>query len=464
MSRVVAVIVTWNKKDLLLLNLRRLVYKVRCPSGVQLDILVVDNDSSDGTREAVADAFPDVQVVNTGANLGGAGGFNVGLKVAVEHGYDYVWAMDNDALSSRGILEKYWSAIQLYKDRAMLGGTMNVLEEPRLINESGAYLDQYARIILRMHRADIAAALMTQPPYREVDYVAFANVFFPCRLIEEIGFFPDFFIHYDDVDFCRRAKGAGFHIINVLDAVYWHESYQAKPAILLRHYDIRNQLYVLQQFNPRKVRRSILNYLIDSAADLFRGRYLLAELTLTGIEDCRRGLLGRRDVDKRDLVTHSVSELVIEELMATHGAKSCVLHYTTYARLFRPYRALWHRFMQTAECDFHFLVRAKEGRFYLSKIDRSALSRDELIPIPEQNMGDDVVRRNQKESVLFTDDVTLNLGENLCLRRFRKRLWVWGGSVIDYGQRGPWDMVRSLWRTAVNGLCLLRPLRSVIEK
>ncbi|MEP6985279.1 MAG: glycosyltransferase family 2 protein, partial [Chloroflexota bacterium] len=60
--------------------------------------ILVDNASSDGTAEAVRLAYPNVTVMETGANLGFTGGNNVAIKYALDHGADYVLLLNNDTI------------------------------------------------------------------------------------------------------------------------------------------------------------------------------------------------------------------------------------------------------------------------------------------------------------------------------------------------------------------------------
>ena len=77
MNSVIAVVVTYNRKDLLLEALQHL-FNQTAP----LDILVVDNASTDGTKEALEPYMDSIQYLNTGKNMGGAGGFYTGTKWA----------------------------------------------------------------------------------------------------------------------------------------------------------------------------------------------------------------------------------------------------------------------------------------------------------------------------------------------------------------------------------------------
>ena len=116
MNTVAAVVVTYNRLELLKQNIDKLLAQT-CPC----DILLVDNASTDGTGEAMRalEQTGKIQYRNTGANLGGAGGFNFGMRWAVEAGYRYVWVMDDDCLPKPDALEKLLEADQF------LGGPEN---------------------------------------------------------------------------------------------------------------------------------------------------------------------------------------------------------------------------------------------------------------------------------------------------------------------------------------------------
>jgi len=93
-ERVCAVVVTRNRRDLLRRCLTALGDASRRPDR----ILVVDNDSSDGTREMVGSEFPDADLLSLTTNVGGAGGFSRGIARAHADGYDWLWLMDDDTI------------------------------------------------------------------------------------------------------------------------------------------------------------------------------------------------------------------------------------------------------------------------------------------------------------------------------------------------------------------------------
>ena len=109
MKKIAAVVVTYNRKELLKENIVSLLnqtYK-------DFDIMIIDNASTDGTYDYIKDLVDTNSSIiyeNTGDNLGGAGGFNVGIKKACLKGYERVWIMDDDTIPNNDALEELLNA------------------------------------------------------------------------------------------------------------------------------------------------------------------------------------------------------------------------------------------------------------------------------------------------------------------------------------------------------------------
>lgn len=109
-ERVVAVVVTWNRRDLLEESLRATLAQTRRPDRV----VVVDNHSTDGTADLLRTEFPSVEVVRTSRNLGGAGGFAIGIRLALQGPCDLVWLMDDDTVPQPPALAELLTARSSY--------------------------------------------------------------------------------------------------------------------------------------------------------------------------------------------------------------------------------------------------------------------------------------------------------------------------------------------------------------
>ena len=99
--RVVTVVVSYNRRPLLLESLAAIQAQTRRPDAV----IVVDNASTDGTADAVRAGFADVEAVVLTRNTGGAGGFAVGMTMALADGADLMWLLDDDAVPEPGALD-----------------------------------------------------------------------------------------------------------------------------------------------------------------------------------------------------------------------------------------------------------------------------------------------------------------------------------------------------------------------
>ncbi len=108
--RVVAVVVTWNRRDLLVESLAALTAQTLAP----VEIVVVDNASTDGTAELLSSDYPHLQVVHLSANTGGAGGFAAGIERALTSDPDLVWLLDDDTVPTATAAEHLVTAWSTY--------------------------------------------------------------------------------------------------------------------------------------------------------------------------------------------------------------------------------------------------------------------------------------------------------------------------------------------------------------
>lgn len=213
-ERVAVVVVTYNRADLLRGMLEGLAGLDRAPDAV----FVVDNASTDHTREVLgASTLPGLVAIHAGDNLGGAGGFRLGLRTAYEQGYDVMWLMDDDVVPAPDCLTRLLEAD---------GCCLIAVREDRsgaLVEKAALRFDLRNPLAIRPKTASIDSTYPSRaamPATVEVENVAFEGFLVRRAVIDRIGL-PDasYFIFYDDVDFAIRARRAGFPIRAVRDAV-----------------------------------------------------------------------------------------------------------------------------------------------------------------------------------------------------------------------------------------------------
>ncbi len=196
MKNVIAVVVTFNRKELLkeaLMSLLNQTYK-------ELKILVVDNASTDGTKEYIEDLVreKDVEYINTGANIGGAGGFYTGVKRGAEEGYEYIWVMDDDTIPNSKALEELVNAGKKLDDRFGF-----LCSDVRWTDGSSCAMNKPDISISRWYDEvdKIEEGLIA------VDQCSFVSCFFRSELVYKVGLpIKEFFIWGDDAEYTRRLN------------------------------------------------------------------------------------------------------------------------------------------------------------------------------------------------------------------------------------------------------------------
>ena len=221
-QRVCAVVVTYNRKELLVGCLDALLGQ----SEAIARIIVVDNASTDGTAEFLKAhgylAHIAVEHLPLPANRGGAGGFHEGFKRALTLDADWIWAMDDDGLPARNCLHRLLNAAPAGEFRGPMVLSRERMDDPE--NDELAFPGVIATpsgTTLVRSRSDVEhlARHGVLPGYASV----FNGVLIHRRLVEEIGVPDDrFFIWGDEWDYIFRARNAGSPPATVASAWYWH--------------------------------------------------------------------------------------------------------------------------------------------------------------------------------------------------------------------------------------------------
>ena len=195
--RVAAVVVTYNRCQMLEKCLKCLRAQQLGERRASLDILVIDNASTDKTVEVVVPLTieSNVHYYNTGANLGGAGGFNFGMRTAVQEGYDLVWVMDDDCLTEPQALA------------ALLDAAENIEGDWGFLSSVARWTD--GRIcLMNVQRHPLYTNITNfQADLQPCTIASFVSLLVPSTRIAEVGLpIAEFFVWTDDWEFTRRLS------------------------------------------------------------------------------------------------------------------------------------------------------------------------------------------------------------------------------------------------------------------
>lgn len=217
-------------------------------------IIVLDNASTDGSVEAIHTQYPEVQIVNLEENRGYAGNNNVGIQIALDHGADWVFIINEDTVIEDRCLTELVQFGEFDASIGIVGPMVYHHDEPGVIQSGGGLLGPYWESIHLFKDEKDIGQLST---VHTVEWVSGCAIMVRKAVIEDIGMLdPQFFYFWEETDWCLRATEAGWKIIHVPSAKLWHKgvqrNYNAKPSLL--YYDTRNHLLLLKKHRaPLKI-------------------------------------------------------------------------------------------------------------------------------------------------------------------------------------------------------------------
>ena len=239
MNKIVALVVTYNRKNMLKENIDALLNQ----KYNKFDILIVDNASTDGTEELVK-SFKNEKIIykNTGANLGGAGGFNYGVRQSIELGYDYCWLMDDDTIPKQESLEELVKNSEKLKDDfsylcsyvEWTDGTPCKMNMPRIDKKWFDYADKLNDKLLKVRSCTFVSVFLNLKfaknqglPVKEMFIYGDDHEY-----TERIGKEKNGYLSFNSVVIHKMPSNTGFDVVNI-----------PKERISRYYYDSRNRFY-----------------------------------------------------------------------------------------------------------------------------------------------------------------------------------------------------------------------------
>jgi len=237
------VIVNWNLKD----SLRATLESFRQVNYPDLQIVVSDNASSDGSPEMVRQEFPEVKLLTREHGVGYAKGASLGMAELVNT-TNYIFSITNDVIVDSEILNVLVDYAEAHPETGVLGSKIYFFDRPNVIWHAGG----------RVHPLfgqcySLGWMRKDHPRYdriRDCDFVCGCGFLLRSEVLRKIGFFKEDLMFYgEDGDLCYRIREAGYRVVYVPAARVWHkvDATLAKNRPVQLHYGTRNTLYLLQR-------------------------------------------------------------------------------------------------------------------------------------------------------------------------------------------------------------------------
>ena len=233
MTRVLVIIVSYNGMPWLERCLGS-VYPGAKTCHFAPDLYVWDNDSTDGSADYVTKHFPGVHLVRSAENVGFAKANNMGFQYALDHGYDYVYLLNQDAWLAPGALETLVAAAQAHPDYA-------VLSPLQYQDGYQAFDSQFAKLY---HGSEEGVGFQTSSePDKvvEVKRIMAAHWLVPVGALKTVGPFEEelFPLYGQDDDWCNRVRYQGLKVGVVPGAKAVHDRalrQETKEKVIRRNY------------------------------------------------------------------------------------------------------------------------------------------------------------------------------------------------------------------------------------
>ncbi|MBI5620958.1 glycosyltransferase family 2 protein [Candidatus Gottesmanbacteria bacterium] len=285
MPNIAVIIVNWNgKKDTLecLASLRQVKSqsfgkaqddpeRSRMGQKSKVKSIIVDNGSTDGSVPVIRKRFPEVEIVETGKNLGFTGGNNVGIRRALAGGADYLWLLNNDTTVHPATLSALIAAFQ--DTRVGIAGSKiyftpgyefhkkryGKAELGKVIWYAGGLIDwgnMYAS-----HRGVDEVDSGQYDRMEETPFVTGCSMMVRKEVFDKIGFLDEkFFAYLEDLDFCLRAKQVGYTLLYEPQSKLWHKNAGSSSvgSGLHQYYMTRNRLLIGMRYAPLRTKIALL--------------------------------------------------------------------------------------------------------------------------------------------------------------------------------------------------------------
>jgi len=289
---------------------------LRAQTYSHLEIILVDNGSTDESLELTRRDFPEVKILETGQNLG-----YVAINYAYEHAQgDIIAPLNNDTEVDPGWAQALVNALQKYPDAGMAASKMLLFDRRDTLHSAG---DGFGTDGIPINRGvwQIDEGQFDQDTY--IFGACGGAVAYRRTMLEEIGFFDeDFFMYLEDVDLNWRAQMAGYRAVFVPNAVVYHHLSASGGGVIASYYTGRNTVFMLAKNLPGPIFRHHWQSIIKAqlkitfdALRAWRGEAARARLRgqVAGLWGMPKWLAKRKAIQK----TKRVDDAYLENLLTS---------------------------------------------------------------------------------------------------------------------------------------------------
>jgi GT2 family glycosyltransferase len=254
-QRVAVILVNWNSFEVTndcIISLKKSAYPF-------FTIIVVDNDSIDGSADKLESLHPDIILIRSATNLGFSGGNNLGFRYSFENGFTYSMMLNNDTFAEPDFLTHLVQFMDEHTSIAAIQPRIHFNHNRELLWNGGSYHNKCLGYFY-------SSGLNQKPgpkhqEIKKVDWITGCAFFTRNSILQQTGLLAEnMFMYSEDVDLSLRIRSLGYQIMYHPKSVIYHIAGMSNKSKtkgkegfvnpLVHYYNQRNRLWVLKKYTP----------------------------------------------------------------------------------------------------------------------------------------------------------------------------------------------------------------------
>lgn len=213
------------------------------------DIIVVDNNSSDNSIVELK-KIDYIKLIELKNNGGFAFGNNIGIKYALDNGADYIFLLNNDTIITKDCISKLYNEIKKHEDIGIIGARVMFYDNKNLINYYDGKINWFKGTATINGKSKIYKEKNKQFIY--TNFMTGCCMLIRRKVLDKVGLLPEeYFMYYEDVDFCVQVQKAGYKLGVCLDSIIYHKESSSSGGAgspFAIQWNTRNRLIFIKKY------------------------------------------------------------------------------------------------------------------------------------------------------------------------------------------------------------------------
>ncbi len=300
-KKVAVILVNWNSFDVT----NDCIHSLRQCTYTNFTIIVIDNGSTDGSADQLAQLHTGIQLIRAGSNLGFTGGNNLGLRYSIDNGFEYSLLLNNDTFVEPDFLSPLVTELNQNERIGVVQPRIMFNHDRGLIWNAGSYFNPvfgftYTRSVNKPMNAEADLA-------KDVDWVTGCAFVVRNSILLQTGLLADnLFIYDEDVDLSFRISRLGYRLRYCPASVIYHIAGASNKVKtkgkegfvnpIVHYLNTRNRIWLLKKhipwyFAPSAFIYNFLYVMLLIGYFALRGRWNKLKTVLRGVKDGLKGAI-----------------------------------------------------------------------------------------------------------------------------------------------------------------------------